>query len=135
MKKQSTYRCIIYEEGDIVIAKYPKSDDVPHKIVDTRMDVLSTSTVTQFLKFADQEDDLNVSNHFVPYGKETIEKYKEGLNFYNGVNIDGEIITTKGITKLISSIKQTSSKKETNKPTIIFSGKNPPIKERNNYDN
>lgn len=50
MKFKIPYKCIIYEEGDIVFPKYPNEESKPMLIIGTRLDIIGHNTVTQFLK-------------------------------------------------------------------------------------
>lgn len=131
MKFKIPYTCVIYSDGDVVFPKYPDADSIPRKIVSTRLDILGTDTVTQFLKFEGQNSDLNVSNHFVPYGDETREKYKDGLLFYQGVNKAGDVITT-STTKVIPIDKKKIAI-NVKQEEITFNPYKPPNKEKE-YD-
>ena len=93
MKKfKIPYKCIIYEEGDIVFPKYPNEESKPMLIVGTRLDIIGHNTVTQFLRFDGCDDDLNVSNFYVPFGEKTRNKYADGLQYFETYK-NGKVIT------------------------------------------
>ena len=111
------YKCIIYDVGDIVYPKYPNDFSKPKEIIGYRLDVVGANCITQFLKFSDEEDDLNISNHFVPYGDVTRNKYADGLNYYQDYNTTtGEILVTKGKTQ-ITPIEKKKVEKDKSKTT------------------
>jgi hypothetical protein len=84
MAKKSTYNCILYDIGDKVKEKHG-SDEVLE---------IENATVRyvgiypcQFLKFKNKEDDPgNFSNLFIP-AAETVEKYKDGLKYFEEVKV------------------------------------------------
>ena len=109
MKFKREYKCILYEEGDVVFPKYPDAKSKPKTIIGTRLDILGTNTVTQFLQFENEDNDLNVSNYFIPYGEETRAKYQDGLVHFESFNKEtGKIVTTSA-TKVIYTEKKSKS--------------------------
>lgn len=129
MKFNKPYRCIIYEEGDVVFPKYPSFDSVPRKVIDSRLDILGKNTVTQLLKLEGLNDDLNVSNFFVPYGEETRAKYADGLKYYTGVDKQGNIIKNNDTVLVVSTTTKERKKVEKPSPPILAFKLNPIKKE------
>lgn len=111
------YKCILYEEGDIVFRKYPSADSKPMKVIGTRLDVLGKDTITQFLQFEGCNDDLEISNLYIPYG-ETINKYKDGLSYYTGIDKDGNV--KKSDTKIIILTKSNKTESIPTQAEITF---------------
>jgi hypothetical protein len=82
--KKVPYYCVLYEPGDVVIDRFGE-DTRPRRIISVRDSVIGNLDA-QLLKFADSKDDLNLSNHFVPYGTTAI-KYANGVPTKNITNL------------------------------------------------
>jgi hypothetical protein len=88
MAKKSSYNCILYEIGDKVMAKYGTTEVLEIEAVTLKYIGIFP---TQFLKFKNKPIDIGAfSNLYVP-AAETIEKYKDGLKYFNEVTVTKQI--------------------------------------------
>ena len=87
MAKNQTYRCVLFEKGDKVIPKYSELfEKVVLEIEDTELKTVGIFTVQQ-LKFKGKPLDItDLSNYYEP-AAESIEKYKDGLKYYNDTKV------------------------------------------------
>jgi len=87
MSKKETYNCILYEIGDKVKEKYGSDEVLEIEFTDLRQVGIYP---TLFLKFKGKElDPTNFSNLYIP-AEETIEKYKDGLKYFNEVKVKSQ---------------------------------------------
>lgn len=106
MAKRSDYRCVIYEKGDKITARY--GNGVVYEVEDTELKFVGEFPVL-FLKFVNKEQDItHTSNLYIP-AEETIEKYKDGFKYYNNVTVN---IVNKISNKGNMVIKQTAKKEK-----------------------
>lgn len=93
MAKKYNYNCILYEIGDKVIEKYGESNEVL-EIENTELKYIGVYPCL-FLKFKGKEfDNTKFSNLFEP-AEETIEKYKDGLKYFEEVKVTVKTGSTK----------------------------------------
>jgi len=119
MKKQD-YNCVLYEPGDKVVERYG-SDEI-FEIESTELKYIGIFPCL-FLKFKGVSyDSTKFSNLFIP-AAETIEKYKDGLKYFN------EVTVTNKIEKRIKSSVTFKKPKQSNvlteedlKPKVITKG-------------
>lgn len=109
-KQQSNFNAIIYEIGDELISIY--SDDPrnantirskPQNVLFTKMTNIGGIN-TQLIMF-ENSTEWEVSNHYKPYSDKTIDKYKDGLNFFSK-SITNVVATSKSKDKYNYKIKQ-----------------------------
>lgn len=100
---KSEYKCVLYETGDKVQLKYPKPDDkIEIETIESTEFKYVGIFPTLFLKFVGKPHNIsNLSNFYIP-AEETIEKYKDGFNYFE------EVVIRKTGTK--SSTKSTTPK-------------------------
>lgn len=85
MARRDSYNCILYEIGDKVMEKHGSTKVLEIEAVNLKYIGIFP---TQFLKFKDKPIDIGAfSNLYIP-AAETIEKYKDGLKYYNEVKVD-----------------------------------------------
>ena len=90
MSKKEAYNCILYEPGDKVKAKYGSEEIL--EVESTNIKYIGIFP-TQFLKFKNRVEDIgDFSNLYIP-ADETIEKYKDGLKYFEEVKIKKPVIT------------------------------------------
>ena len=90
MSKKEAYNCILYEPGDKVKAKYGSEEILEVESTNIKYIVIFP---TQFLKFKNEPEDIGTfSNLYIP-ADETIEKYKDGLKYFEEVKIKKPVIT------------------------------------------
>ena len=112
MVKKSDYKCVLYEPGDKVKARYKNlfDEDIILEIEATEVKYVGIFP-TQFLKFVGKKADItDLSNYFEPAG-ETIDKYKDGLVYFNEVKTKTSNSTNKSDTphkKVLSGFKRVS---------------------------
>ena len=83
MAKKSDYKCTLYFKGDKVKSRFKNlfDSDIVLEVEDTELKYVGIFA-TQFLKFVSRPRDItDLSNYFEP-ALETIEKYKDGLKYF-----------------------------------------------------
>lgn len=84
MAKGNSYNCILYNIGDKVMEKHGSTEILEIEATDLRYVGIFPCL---FLKFKDKPEDIgNFSNLYMPAG-ESIEKYKDGLKYFNEVKV------------------------------------------------
>lgn len=85
---KSEYKCVLYEAGDKVELKYANSENESKvQIVESTEFKYVGIFPTLFLKFVGKPHNISdLSNFYIP-AEETIEKYKDGLNYFQEVVI------------------------------------------------
>jgi len=84
MGNKSSYNCILYEVGDKVVEKYGSDEVLEIEAADVRNVGIFP---TQFLKFKGKPIDVGAfSNLYIP-AAETVEKYKDGLKYFDEIKI------------------------------------------------
>lgn len=90
---KSTYTCILYEQGDKVVDKHKGGETLEVESTDVRYVGIYPC---QFLKFKDKDINIvDISNFYIP-AEETIEKYKNGLNYFIETNVRVQAKGTQG---------------------------------------
>jgi len=88
MAKKSEYKCVLYEKGDKLVSKFNNLFDekLILEVEDTELKYVGIYP-TLFIKFVGKPKDISdLSNYYVPAG-ETIEKYKDGLKYFNEAKV------------------------------------------------
>lgn len=130
MAKQN-YNCILYDIGDKVCEKH---GIYPNEILEIEVTDLRYVGIfpTLFLKFKDKELDIgHFSNLYLP-AEETIDKYKDGLKYFNEVKVNVKSSTKSNITFTRKFKQDNALTAEDLKPHFVPVGTfnaRPPIKE------
>jgi len=88
MANKSNYQCVLYEPGDKVRSRFLTlfGDDDIQEIESTEFKHVGIFPCL-FLKFVGKANDISdLSNYYLP-AAETVEKYKNGLVYYNEVKV------------------------------------------------
>lgn len=143
MGNKNTYQCVLYEPGDKVVSKFKTlfGDADIMEVESTELKYVGIFPC-QFLKFVGKGRDItDISQYFVP-AKETVEKYKNGLNYFNDPKVTVKVEraskdkkTTVGVigSSFAKQLKRDNTLTEEDlKPRVIpfgtFNAK-PPVKE------
>lgn len=109
-KQKSSFNAIIYEVGDELISIYSDDPRNANNIRSKPQIVLFEKMIkigdidTQLIMF-ENSTEWEVSNHYKPYSDKTIDKYKDGLNFFSK-SITNIVSTSKDKSKYNYKVKQ-----------------------------
>lgn len=85
------YKCILYEKGDKVKSRFNNlfDSETVYEIEDTEFKYVGLFP-TLFLKLVGKPRDItDLSNYYIP-AEETIEKYKDGLKYFNETKVTSQ---------------------------------------------